>query len=77
MSAEDIARIETTMENLVELTREQNESIKKLLETLIKVQTLQTVDSKRITKLEADKTWLVRSIFGLILAAVAAAIKVM
>lgn len=75
MSAEDIARIDATMKNLVELTREQNESINKMVVTLTEMRVLQVADSKRIDKLEADKVWVVRLIIGGLITAAMIAFK--
>ncbi|WED23506.1 hypothetical protein L3Q72_19900 [Vibrio sp. JC009] len=77
MSAQDIARIDATMSNLVELTREQNTTLKEMVKIQAETREAQKSHSKRIDRLEADKTWLVRTIFAIILAGLAAAYKVM
>ena len=77
MSEKEIARIDTAMNNLANLMREQNKTLNKVLITLTKTQTIQTTNSKRIDKLESDKTWLVRLIFGSVIAIAFAALKVM
>ena len=83
MPKEDIARIDATMKNLVELTKEQNTTLHKMLETLTDTRTtLATVcvqldsHSERIGKLESDKTWIVRLILAAFIAATIIAIKV-
>jgi predicted nucleic acid-binding Zn-ribbon protein len=83
MSEKDIARIDTTMKHLVELTKEQNTTLHKMLETLTDTRTtLATVcvqldsHSERIGKLESDKTWIVRLILAAFIAATIIAIKV-
>lgn len=77
MSEKEIARIDAAMNNLANLMREQNKTLNKVLITLTKTQTIQTTNSKRIDKLESDKTWLVRLIFGSVIAIAFAALKVM
>ena len=77
MSEKEIARIDAAMNNLANLMREQNKTLNKVLITLTKTQTIQTTNSKRIDKLESDKTWLVRLIFGSVIAVAFAALKVM
>lgn len=75
MPEKDIARIDVTMSNLVELTREQNTTLKKVLEMLTETRTKQESHSERIGKLESDKTWLVRLILAALITAVVAAVK--
>ena len=77
MSEKEIARIDAAMNNLANLMREQNSTLNKVLITLTKTQTIQVSNSKRIDKLESDKTWLVRLIFGSVIAVAFAALKVM
>lgn len=77
MSEKEIARIDAAMNNLANLMREQNKTLNKVLITLTKTQTIQVANSKRIDKLESDKTWLVRLIFGSVIAIAFAALKVM
>ncbi|MBD1567949.1 hypothetical protein [Aliivibrio sp. S10_S31] len=77
MSEKEIARIDVSINDLTKLMREQNSALNKILVTLTKTQTIQLADSKRIDKLESDKTWLIRLIFGSIIAIAFAAIKVM
>ncbi|MBB1312510.1 hypothetical protein [Aliivibrio sp. SR45-2] len=77
MSEKEIARIDAAMNNLANLMREQNSTLNKVLITLTKTQTIQVSNSKRIDKLESDKTWLVRLIFGSVIAVAVAALKVM
>ena len=83
MSEKDIARIDTTMKHLVELTKEQNITLHKMLETLTDTRTTVAAvctqldsHSERIGKLESDKSWLVRLILAAFIAATIAAIKV-
>ena len=57
MSEKEIARIDAAMNNLANLMREQNSTLNKVLITLTKTQTIQVSNSKRIDKLESDKTW--------------------
>lgn len=68
MSEKEIARIDAAMNNLASLMREQNKTLNKVLITLTKTQTIQVANSKRIDKLESDRTWLVRLIFGSVIA---------
>ncbi|MDD9154953.1 hypothetical protein PVK64_01940 [Aliivibrio sp. S4TY2] len=75
MPEKDIARIDVTMSNLVELTREQNTTLKKVLEMLTETRTKQESHSERIGKLESDKTWLVRLILAALITAIVAAVK--
>lgn len=75
MPEKDIARIDVTMSHLVELTREQNTTLKKVLEMLTETRTKQESHSERIGKLESDKTWLVRLILAALITAIAAAVK--
>ncbi|MBP3142234.1 hypothetical protein ACTFQF_14150 [Aliivibrio fischeri] len=77
MSEKEIARIDAAMNNLASLIREQNKTLNKVLITLTKTQTIQVANSKRIDKLESDRTWLVRLIFGSVIAIAFAAFKVM
>ena len=77
MPKEDIARIDATMKNLVELTREQNTTLHKVLETLTETRTTQEFHAERIGKLESDKTWLVRLILSSFIIAAITAIKAM
>ncbi|MGF1806087.1 hemolysin XhlA family protein [Aliivibrio sifiae] len=77
MSEKEIARIDAAMNNLANLIREQNSTLNKVLITLTKTQTIQMTNSKRIDKLESDKTWLARLIFGSVIAIAFAAFKVM
>ena len=75
MLEKDITRIDTTMSNLVELTREQNTTLNKMLSMQTTTSTNQAADSKRIDKLESDRTWGARLIVGgSISAAISAAI---
>ncbi|AAW86513.1 hypothetical protein VF_2018 [Aliivibrio fischeri ES114] len=75
MPEKDIARIDVTMSHLVELTREQNTTLKKVLEMLTETRTKQESHSERIGKLESDKTWLVRLILAALITAIVAAVK--
>lgn len=77
MSLEDIARIDATMSNLVELTREQNTTLKEMVQIQAETREAQKAISKRIDKLEEDKTWVIRTILALLIAGIAAAFKVM
>ncbi len=63
------------MKNLVELTREQNTTLQKVLETLTETRTTQEFHAVRIGKLESDKTWLVRLILSAFIVAIIAAIQ--
>lgn len=69
MPGQDIARIDTTMSNLVELTREQNITLNKMLIMQTTTSTNQASDSKRIDKLESDRTWGARLIIGALISA--------
>ncbi|WP_172562569.1 hypothetical protein [Vibrio furnissii] len=73
MSAEDIARIDATMKSLVDLTREQNKTLKEMVELQAGTREAQRSLSKRITKLEDDRAWLVRTILALLIAGLFAA----
>ena len=64
MLEKDVTRIDTTMNNLVELTREQNTTLNKMLVMQTTTSTNQAADSKRIDKLESHNTWTVRLIIG-------------
>ncbi|MGR6860815.1 hypothetical protein ACU5EH_20980 [Aliivibrio salmonicida] len=75
MPKEDIARIDTTMKHLVELTKEQNNTLHKVLETLTETRTKQESHAERIGKLESDKTWLVRLILAALITSTFAAVK--
>ena len=75
MSDIDIARIDATMTNLVELTREQNTTLNKMLIMQTEIGANQATDSKRIDKLEADKVWAVRLIIGGLIVASLVAFK--
>ncbi|MEC4729011.1 hypothetical protein HWQ46_26210 [Shewanella sp. D64] len=75
MSDKEIARIDATMNNLVELTREQNIMLRQMLESLTETRTKQESHSERIGRLESDKTWLVRLILASLLTAAFAATK--
>lgn len=84
MSEKDIARIDTTMKHLVELTKEQNITLHKMLETLTDTRTTVAAvctqldsHSERIGKLESDKTWIVRLILAALITATIAAVRVM
>ncbi|WP_023604625.1 hypothetical protein [Aliivibrio logei] len=75
MSKEDIARIDATMKSLVVLTREQNTTLKKVLETLTKTRATQEFHTDRLSKLESDKSWLIRLILSSLIIATMVAIK--
>lgn len=64
MLEKDVTRIDTTMNNLVELTREQNTTLNKMLVMQTTTSTNQVADSKRIDKLESHNTWAARLIIG-------------
>ncbi|GIC79493.1 hypothetical protein [Moritella sp. F3] len=76
MPGEDIARIDATMSNLVDLTREQNITLNKMLVMQTTTSTNQMADSKRIDKLESDRTWGARLIIGALISAAIIAFKV-
>lgn len=75
MSKEDIARIDATMKSLVVLTREQNTTLKKVLETLTKTRATQEFHTDRLSKLESDKSWLIRLILSSLIIATMVTIK--
>ncbi|MDD9158549.1 hypothetical protein PVK64_20530, partial [Aliivibrio sp. S4TY2] len=76
MFKEDIIRIEMTMNSLVALTREQNATLKEMLETLTKTRTTQEFHNKRLNHLESDKTWLNRLVVAILITLVLTAAKV-